>query len=286
MYMHTYKKEKMNLKSSLIVDLKNKKELSPLDDDFLKDLILDYFLKNKKLLLVLENHPKLKKSKEYKIVLKDLRKVLHEIYGMFQLKGNKQKLLSQLRNITKDNKEFMEIHKYILKTHRSTKERLNDYSFIYKKILDKSDKSILDIGAGINIFSFPWMNLNKVTYTALEFSRKDCLFLEEYFKIMNKFGLNGKAIKRNLLKDRDFPKADVVFLFKILDTLESLKKGVSKDILKAIKCKKLIVSFPTKTLSGKTLGKKRLTWFIKLIKSYKTFEIENEIFFIVKEKSF
>ena len=44
----------MNLKDTLIIDLKNKKELSTLDDDFLLSLVEDYFLKNKKLVISLE----------------------------------------------------------------------------------------------------------------------------------------------------------------------------------------------------------------------------------------
>lgn len=102
---------------------------------------------------------------------------------------------------------------------------------------------------------------------------------------MKKFGLNGKAIRINLLKENNFLKADVCFLFKVLDTFESLRRGISKDILKKINCKILVVSFPTKTLSGKILSKKRLKWFERIVKNYETFEIENEIFYIVKNRN-
>lgn len=288
--MHRYKKEKMSLKRYLISDLKSKKELSSLDGDFLSDLADNYFVKNKKLFSIIEEHPKFEKSREYKITLKDLRKILHEIYGVFQLDHNREKLLGLLEKeiINKDkiDDEVLDLHKKILKTHRSTKERLDDYRNIYKKILDKDVRFILDIGSGLNVFSFPFMGLKKVDYIAAELNAKDCLFLDRYFDLMKKFGLNGKSIKINLLKDRRFPEVDVVFLFKVLDTLESLERGITKEILDSIKCRKLVVSFPTNTLSGKNLSKKRLIWFEKLIKNYETFETGNEIFYIIKEKDF
>ena len=278
----------MNLRESLVFDIKKKRELSSLDDEFVSELVENYFLKNKKIRNLLENHPRFQKSKDYKIVIKELRKILHEIYGVFQL-GNKEKLLETLENKAKkknkiDN-EIIEIHKNILSLHRSTKERLNDYGLIYKKILNNDVKTILDISSGLNPCSFPWMNIKNIEYTATELSGKDCEFLNSYFRIMKKFGLNGKAVKINLLKENNFPKVDVCFLFKVLDTFEGLKRGISKDILKKINCEVLVVSFPTKTLSGKILGKKRLTWFGKIVKNYETFEIENEIFYIVKNRN-
>lgn len=280
----------MNLKDYLIKDLKDKKELFNLDEDFISDLVDYYSSKNKVIIARIREHPRFEKSKEYKTILKDLRKVLHDIYGVFQLKDKREEFLQLLEEEIKDKNSFdksiLDLHKKILMTHRSTKERLDDYVFIYKKILDKNVRSILDVSSGINAFSFPLMNLKRIDYIATELSEKDCLFLNRYFEMMKKFGLNGKSIKINLLKDKKFPETDVVFMFKVLDTLEGLKRGITKSILDSIKCKKLVVSFPTKTLSGKNLSKKRLRWFEGLIDNYETFETHNEIFYVIKEKAF
>nr|MBI4157144.1 hypothetical protein [Candidatus Woesearchaeota archaeon] len=56
----------MNLKESLVFDIKKKRELSSLDDEFVSELVNDYFLKNKKIKTLLENHPRFQKSKDYK----------------------------------------------------------------------------------------------------------------------------------------------------------------------------------------------------------------------------
>ena len=60
----------------LIQDLKRKKELKDLDNNFIKERINEY-LKDKKL-------PSNKRSKEYKEVFKDLRKQLRKVYGVFR----------------------------------------------------------------------------------------------------------------------------------------------------------------------------------------------------------
>jgi 16S rRNA (guanine(1405)-N(7))-methyltransferase len=127
------------------------------------------------------------------------------------------------------------------------------------------------------------MNLNKVDYIATELTNKDVEFLNKYFKIMKKFNLNGNAIILNLLNIKTLPKVDICFIFKTLDSLETIKKDITKEILNKINAKLIVVSFPKKTISGKKLDKKRLAWFNKLIEDYETFEVENEIFYLINK---
>ena len=58
-------------------------------------------------------------------------------------------------------------------------------------------------------------------------------------------------------------------------------KDITKEILNKINSKIIVVSFPTATLSGRKINKKRLIWFERLIKDYSIFEIKNEIFYII-----
>lgn len=253
MFTNLSKKEK----KELIKKIKNKKELKSLDNSFIEKLLLN------------EDINLNFRSREFKEFLKRIRKRLHDIYGVFSL-GDKWKLLNGLKK-----NPSLENHRKILRLHRSTKERLDCYEEIYRKI-GKID-SLLDLGCGLNPFSYPWMNVKK--YIASELSKEDCEFIKEYFKIMN---INGKVVKYNLLENNKYLEADVCFLFKLLDSLEELEKGISEKLLRRLKCKKIIVSFPTKTLSGKKLNKRRLKWFENLIKNYEIFEIENEIFYIIE----
>ena len=283
-YTEEYKKERINL---LINNIKKKKEFSGIDDQFVRDLIHKKL--NNRELENIYNHNKLEKSKEFKNSVKLIRKILHETYGVFNLSRKRVKLLNQLKEeIKKTNKingPTIDFHIKLLKTHKSTNERVDDYNEIYGRIFSTiKPEIILDLSAGLNPLSYPWMGLNKVKYIATELTNEDTEFLDEYFKSMAKFGLDGKTLTLNLLKTQRFPKSDICFLLKTLDSLETLKKGISESIINNIDTKLLIVSFPTKTLSGKTINKKRLAWFNKLIPNYSTFEIKNEIFYIIDKK--
>ena len=74
------------------------------------------------------------------------------------------------------------------------------------------------------------------------------------------------------------------FYLKYLDSLEKYEKNISKKIILKLKTKKLVISFPTKSLKKKDNFKIKRTWFKNFLKEeklqFKTFEIENEIFFL------
>ena len=277
----------MERKKFIINLIKQKKELSGISSDFIEELLNECIRKNKPFWLKIESHPKLEKSRELKILVKEIRKKLREIYGVFNIDLSKRNnALKELESAVKNKaslNEIIEIHKKILLTHKSTRERLDYYHEIYKNIFSITGKpsSILDIGSGLNPLSFIFMNLKSITYVATEFTEEDCQFLNSYFRIMKSFGIKGNAVRMDLTKSNNFPESDICFMFKILDSLESLKPNITKELLSSINSKFIVVSFPKKTISGKPISTKRLAWFKKLIQNYKTFEIENEIFYII-----
>jgi len=265
--------------------IKQKRELSSIDSSFVMDLLNDYIEKNKPLWNSILSHPKIEKCRELKILVKDIRKKLREIHGVFNIDLNKRnKLLAELELSIKSNApsdEIIELHKKILLTHKSTRERLNYYKSIYNEIFSITGipKVILDIGSGLNPISTIFTKLKNIRYIAIEFTEEDCSFLNKYFKMMH---INGIAVRKDLLKHNIFPKSDVCFLFKVLDSIESIERNSSKNLLDSIDSKFIVISFPKKTLSGKDLSTKRLAWFRKIAKTYYEFEIENEVFYIIK----
>ncbi|MDP6642225.1 MAG: hypothetical protein QGF74_02500 [Candidatus Nanoarchaeia archaeon] len=278
-----YKREKVNL---LISQIKRKKEFSNINDEFIEKLIVNKV--DEKDLVKISNHSKPEKSKEFKQSIKTIRKILHDIYGVFNIDENRSKLLNELEKESKNtnniNDNLKKIHINILKTHKSTNERLPFYDEIYQKVFHElKPKTILDLSSGLNPLSYHFMNLDGVKYIATEFVDEDTKFLNKYFSIMKKFNFDGEALTLNLLEIKDLPSSDICFLFKTLDSLETLKKDITKEILNKINSKIIVISFPTTTLSGRKISKKRLIWFDRLIKEYFTFEIKNEIFYIINK---
>ena len=93
--------------------IKDKKSLKNLDDGFVEELVLDYLDKHPKLKKKMVEHPKVLKSKEFDILLKEIRKKLHEVYGIFNL-GNPN--LDGL----KGKGDIVEEHKKLLMKHKSS----------------------------------------------------------------------------------------------------------------------------------------------------------------------
>ncbi len=256
---------------SLIQKIKSKK-YSSLSDDIIEQEI-NSFLRKK---------PKAKDKK----IIKEVKARLHKIYGSFQVKKKKKRdvLLEEL----KQNPNSIDLHRKILETNLSTKERLKAYNTLYYRIfqITKKPKSILDLGSGINPISYPFLECNP-KYTAIEIDQDDVNFINEYFKIKN---IKGTAFLKTINKDKikELPKTDITFLFKILDPLES-KKGhkFSEELIKAIKSKYIVASFSTKTVSNKMMKYPRRGWFEQLLNrlkyKFRIVKTQNEFYYVIQK---
>jgi 16S rRNA (guanine(1405)-N(7))-methyltransferase len=278
--------EKVN---SLVKDILSKKELSNLKPDFVLEKLVPVLCSNKKIMLKLEksDYDKFRRSKEHEEILKKVRAELRSVYGVFipENYNKRHKLLDELRR-----DKSLENHEKILALHKSSKERLPIYPLIYKKIFEHTriPSKILDLACGLNPLSYPFLGC-KPEYVACDLSDKDLEFVQEYFKIMN---IKGKAVQVNLLKDdvSELSKGvDVVFLFKALDSFESVRWNASEDLLKSLKASFVVVSFATKSIGGKKdIKKERRSWFEKMIKrnkwEFSEFEFPGELFYIIRLK--
>ncbi|MBW2993937.1 hypothetical protein KY315_00780, partial [Candidatus Woesearchaeota archaeon] len=242
--------------------------------------VIKYFEKHPKALQTMQEGRT--RSEEYKKIIKHVRAVLRRVYGVFLTKATEDRE----KHLKEDNFEKL------LETHLSTKERIPIYSTIYEKIFAITGKPevILDLGCGLNPLSYPFMKVD-AEYYASELNESDCEFLGRCFK---KMGIKGKAIPLNLVEAAKnpsllnvFPKADVCFLFKILDEVER-KKGrkASEALIKNINADWLVISFATKKVTGKPMKFPYRRWLeqmlIRLGHEFKIIKESNEIFYVVK----
>lgn len=262
------------LLSELIKKIKSKQTLQNLDDSIIEQKIITYLKKNS---LHLQDLNK----KQLTNLLKTIRKDLHEQYGVFQLDLKKRKFYFEK---LKNNPNSLDFHNKILSTHKSTYERLEIYPVLYKKLFSLTCKpnSILDISSGLNPFSFPYMNLKNVKYISTELTLEDCKFIQSYFNIKK---INGKVLQLDLFSFKNFPKADITFLFKTFHSLEKNSFKIAEKILKNLNSKFIIVSFPIKTISDKKMNFPYYPGFERLLKRlnfrYKKLLLKNELFFII-----
>ena len=205
------------------------------------------------------------------------RELLHKVYGAFASK----KLLS-----LKDKDP-----EWILRKHQSTRERLTYYKEVYERIL-KNDCSIIDLGAGINGFSYNFFPY-KVEYIAIEGVGQLVDLMNYYFKIR---GLNGWAIHESLFSLDKLEKyitqikgKKIVFLFKVLDNLEMLERDYSKKLLEEIVplVSEVVISFATESMVSRKKFRVKRNWILDFLKErfklIDDFEIGGERYLIVKK---
>lgn len=244
----------------LIQKLKQKKELSDLDDNFIKQRILNYI--REKSLSDKFKDKKFVRTRYYKKMFKDIRRKLHEIYGVFRADTFKE--------------------------HPSIKERLVYYKQIYYNIfsITGKPKKILDLGCGLNPMSYKYLGC-KPYYYASDISNSDLKQVYKYFRV-NK--IKGKVFTFNLVDDsyKKLPKANVCFLFKVLESLESIKNNISERIIKELRCDWIVVSFSKKQIGGAKIRKSGRSWLRKILKRLRLYfvvlDIGDEIFFVIKRK--
>ena len=236
-------------KTELIKKIIQKKEFSQLPE---KDVEL-----------VFAKFEKRQVSDEEKIRL--TRELLHKVFSSF----TSQKLLSP------KNKD----EEWILRKHLSTRERLPYYFELYEKLLaDYKNKkiSIIDLGAGINGFSYKYFPKNTI-YTGIEAVGQLVDLMNNYFE---KEKINGKAIHESLFELEKIKKIilkiekpRIIFLFKTLDSLEMMERDYSKKFLQEIipLADKVIVSFATQSMIRKQKFKVERYWILNFIKD--NFEI-------------
>jgi hypothetical protein len=272
MIINNRKLEQIKVKQ-LITSIKEKRELKDLDDNFVKEELKRYFLRNNKQFLAIKEDLN-EKSKDYKKIVKEVRSKLRRSYGLFRTEKDFLK-----------EKDFDKI----LALHSSTKERLSFYHKLYERIfkITGKPKIILDLGAGVNPLSYNYLKTNP-EYYAYDLSKEEVKIINNFFK---KNKIKGKAEILDLLninKIKQLPKADMAFLFKVTDVLDKGKgHKTSEEVIKAIPANFIVVSFPTLTISGKPMNHPRRGWIEMMCKrlnyEFKVLTFENEIFYIIKK---
>lgn len=276
----------------IVLDIKSKKELANVDDGIVSEQLVKLLKQNSRalnFLLESTNTKQLRRSESYKKIIKFVRAELRQYYGMFVVDSKKrEELLEKL-----DGLDDLETHREILSTHESARERIGIYDKLYNDIFWITGKpdSILDLGCGMNPFSYPFMSV-AAKYYASDISSKDTDFVQRYFRKVGidgiTFPLNLKGVAKAHVLDI-FPKTDVCFLFKVLDSIETKGHKLAEILVKAINSDFVVASFSTRTLSGKRMRHPYRGWIEQMCKrigyGYEVLEFENEIFYVINKQS-
>jgi len=229
-----------------IRELKGKKELRGLDDEFVRNRIADYLRKEG--VHFSGEYGCIKKTKPFKLMFKLLRKQLRDVYGVFQ-------------------------------QVRESRSRL-----VYERILRESGSSILDIGCGEAPFEYCLLYPEKTYYlcdidAALVAKLQGCMRKNKLKGKAFVFSPLDDTLDK-------LPTVDTVLLLRTLESFEALERDISKRLLKQLQCRKIVVSFAKVALGRKIkIRKSGRAWFRRMLEepgySYTIEDIDKEIFFFI-----
>ena len=246
----------------LIKKVKEKKELAGLADSLVREIVVEYLKKHNIRIKGLGD-------KEVKIIVKEVRERLREFSGRFQ-------------KSRKDRFKLLEEGKIeaLLRTHSSTAERIGFYPRLKEMISSLKVKSILDIGAGLNPIA---LADKSIKYYAIDVKEDELELVSAFFR---KNEIEGKVFVCDLRKELQFPKAELCLLFKVLDIIDDKSYKFAKRIIDNVKSEYILISFATRTLSGRRMKHWRRKWLERLLESkgykYRLFNSDNEIFYFVE----
>ena len=280
----------------MVTAIKQKRELQKINEDFVRDELLFFFQREKKVQEQLEKkfNPK---SADFRQVVKEVRSKLRRVYSLFRIDEKEKNRQQLVKLLLKEKEVNPELLKKILETNASTKERIPFYATLYQKLfkITGEPKLILDLGCGINPFSVYFTGLKELEYLAYDLNEEEIGFLNRFFRFLTKTwpGFKGKAEVLNLRqfsKLKKIKNADVCFLFKFTDVLDRGKgHKVSEEVITAIPAKNIIVSFPTKTMSGKEMSFPERKWIELMCKrlgyGLQAVKFNNEIFYVLRKRN-
>jgi 16S rRNA (guanine(1405)-N(7))-methyltransferase len=226
-------------------------------------------------------------STKYKIkdIEKEVRNKLHQIWGTyFASIPDYKKLVQKVTTGQISTKDLLRIHV-------STSERVGFIEDFYHQIFSdiKEVNSVLDIGCGFNPLSVEYMKLaNGVQYTCLDIDSNELDFLKE---VLSKNKNIVFDFYQTSILDYEIKNFDVIFMLKLLQNIEQQKKnkGVEVFIDAINRAKYVIVSFPTKSVTGKSKGMESSysTWFEKILSDNgfknRMLNFKNEIVYICQK---
>jgi len=230
------------------------------------------------------------KRRSYKEALKATKNKLHQVGGAYQeskIDYGKTLLLleeSQHKGAETQRKTLVDV----MRLHTSTRERLSILDRFYAETLTGLPpiNSVMDIACGLNPLARRWMPLSDdATYLAYDIYADMMQFLGDYFSLA---GIPGKAEVRDVVDTPPTEPVDLVLLLKTLPVLAQIDKTAVPRLLDALQAKYLLISFPAKSLGGRSKGmvqnyeaqfegwREGRRWAVK------RFEFENELAFLVK----
>lgn len=227
------------------------------------------------------------------LAVKSTRTRLHQLVGAYYDKPSTYAQLNELLKALPDNSvESLKSFAYqAMPLHASTIERLPFLADFYKVSLQKLGpiNSVLDLGCGLNPLAVPFLPLAEgFSYEASDVLIPLLDFLNAYF---SQAGIQGRAALLDLSTQIPTQEVDLAILLKLIPLLDQINKSIAPKLLRELKAKAILLSFPLKSLGGR--GKGMLATYQKRFEVLSTglnaevdeYHFPNELVYLIRKAS-
>ncbi|MFZ8856068.1 MAG: hypothetical protein ACO2OX_02655, partial [Candidatus Nanopusillus sp.] len=183
----------------IINEIKNKKELRNISDKVVENILKRELRKRQHLyerLSLIKNIKQLKNDEEFYLLFKEVRRILHELYGLYTPKEDKEIDKILFNNEMTLEQKIIEL----LMLTRSTAERINFYKEIYKNIFIEKPLEILDLASGLNPISIYFSDQKPKKYYYVDISEK---ILDINYQILKELNIENEGWLIDLLDPDD-----------------------------------------------------------------------------------
>ncbi len=191
---------------------------------------------------------------------------LHQLYGSYVGEGWAKAAAKTLALLEAGELAPQDAALRLMALHGSTAERLDHIGECYERIFAAAGTpaSVLDIACGLNPLAFALPGMPQAAITALDAGQDIAALLNRFFA--------AAALPRANAESGDAMAAlpagpyDLALLMKFLPLAERIETGGALRLLRAIPARRIVVSFPTRSLSGRNVGmeKNYSEWFESL----------------------
>ena len=232
----------------------------------------------------------LSKRRNLKEAVKETKNTLHQVAGAYlDSVPPYARWIAELERLKEGDDDSEKALLKMMTAHTSTRERVPHLEYFFSRTLAEIGEvaSILDLACGLNPLALTKMPLKPgAEYFAYDLYGDMMSFLNSFF---HRYYPSGKAEARDIVANPPTQKAQLSLILKFLPVLEQTEKEKTLDWLKRLQTEYLLVSFPTKTLTGRTMrmAQNYESQFRETLSqpnwSYQRFLFDNELCYLIKK---
>lgn len=197
------------------------------------------------------------KGRKQKEAIKEVSSKLHQIgAAYFKTAPDYARWRAEIEDLP-DDPEHEDVRAFclrVMQAHNSTAERLPILEDFFSRILAPIAplESLFDLACGLNPLALPWLPLDTgVQYYGCDIF-SDLVDFDNAF--LRHFNIHAELETADIFNYSLARPVKLALLLKSLPCLEQLEKGASENLLEAIPAEYLLVTYPIRSLGGKSKG--------------------------------